>query len=204
MMTNSKFAIGSALAILAATAMPAFSGVPRKQPLGRYAELWTKSPFTVPPVVAGEEKVEENPLEDYTLAGVCEMRGGWFVVLINKKEREKRVRIKPGTTNTEGFQVVSVDNGSSYLETKVQIQTAGGQKGWVEYDKKFLVLKAATPQAPAGGRNNNPGARPGTPGGPPVPGRPPAATPNPSPRPTGNDSGNRPSRVRRVPTPPSR
>ena len=36
------------------------AGVPRKQPVGRYAKLWTDSPFTVKPVVEEEEVSEED------------------------------------------------------------------------------------------------------------------------------------------------
>ncbi|NIP92226.1 MAG: hypothetical protein GWO24_01625, partial [Akkermansiaceae bacterium] len=84
-----------------------------------------------------------NPLEDYTLAGVCEMKGGWYVVLMNKQKREERIRIKPNEKNEKNFKVAKVENGSSYLDTKVEIQMPGGKTGWVEYDKKFIVLKKA-------------------------------------------------------------
>ena len=64
--------------------LPLGAQVPKKQPLGRYSELWTKSAFTIPPLKEVVEIEEENPLEEYTLAGACEVEGGWFVVLINK------------------------------------------------------------------------------------------------------------------------
>lgn len=182
----------SAAALLAGMVLPVHSAVPRKQPLGRYAELWTKSPFTVPPVIAPTVKDEANPLDDYTLAGVCQIKGGWFVVLINKKQRGDRIRIKPNETNTEGFKVVSVRNGTKYKDTKVEIAYAGNKTAWVEYDDKFMVLKKAT-AAPARGK---PGSQP-KPGGKPGTARPPM------PSASGGQTP-RPSRVRRIPTPPQK
>ena len=55
--------------------LPLAAQVPKKQPLGRYSELWTKSAFTIPPVKEVVEVEEENPLEEYTLAGACEVQG---------------------------------------------------------------------------------------------------------------------------------
>lgn len=196
------------IALLGVSTLSTFASVPRKQRLDRYAKLWTKSLFTVPPDVVAPEIVEENPLEDYTLAGVAEIKGGWFVVLINREDRAKRVRIKPGAANEEGFKVVKVEEGSGFMDTKVQVETSGGKQGWVEYDKKFLVLKGATPSAPAANTSGNRGqvtARPGTPNRPPVPTRAASARRTP-PRPNASSSrnNNQPSRVRRVPTPPSR
>ena len=182
--------------ILMGTILPAISAVPKKQPLGRYAELWTDSPFTVKPLIVAPEVEEENPLDDYTLAGACMMKGGWFVVLINKKDRNERVRIRPGVENLNGFQVVGVENEGGYMETKVQIQTRNGKKGTVEYDKKFIVLKKATLRAPTRKPTAKPGQRP------PIPGRSTSRSPTPSKKPTTSTA--RPSRVRRVPNPPTR
>lgn len=182
-------------AILMGTILPAISAVPIKQPLGRYAELWTDSPFTVKPPIDAPEVEEENPLDDYTLAGACKMKGGWFVVLINKKDRNERVRIRPGVENLSGFQVVGVENEGGYMDTKVQIQTRNGKKGTVEYDKKFIVLRKATPRAPTRKPTAKPGQRP------PIPGRS-SRPPMPTKKPT--TTSTRPSRVRRVPNPPTR
>lgn len=186
--------------LLTAAILPMRADVPIKKPLARYAELWTKSPFTVPPPKDVPDVVVENPLDDYTLAGACEMKGGWFVVLINKKERDKRVRIRPGVENDMGFQVIKVDGGQGFMDTKVQIKTRSGKKGTVEYDRKFIVLKKATPRANPSGK---PGAKPNPSGRkPPVPGR--TSTNRTPPRPgTSTSSGGRP-RVRRIPNPPSR
>lgn len=179
--------------LMTALVMPTFADVPKKRSLGTYSQLWKKSMFTVPPEVEEKPKEEKNPLEEYTLAGVSQMKGGWFVVLINKKKRDDRVKIHPNEANTLGFEVVSVEDGTHFLETRVEIKTRGNKTGWVEYDKKFIALKKAAPKpAPRGGKGN-----PGRSGQrPPIP----SAT-------SGNKSGSGTSsrgRVRRVPTPPSK
>ena len=174
--------------------LPLEAQVPKKQPLGRYSELWTKSAFTIPPLKEVVEVEEKNPLEEYTLAGACEVEGGWFVVLINKKERDKRIRLRPDEENEEGFEVVKVDRGLSYMDTRVEIKSRSGKIGAVEYDEKFIVLKKATPKAPAGKKPSvKPSQRPSTP----------QRTATPSKRPTSPSSGGNP-RVRRIPSPPSR
>ena len=174
-----------------ALSLPLGAQVPKKQPLGRYSELWTKSAFTIPPLKEVVEVEEENPLDEYTLAGACEVQGGWFVVLINKKERDKRIRLHPGEKNDQGFEVVKVDRGSSYMDTRVEIKNRSGKIGAVEYDKKFIVLKKATPRAPAG----KPTAKPTV--------KPTVKPSTPAKRPPTPSTGGKP-RVRRIPSPPSR
>ncbi len=169
--------------------------VPKKPVLSRYSELWTNSAFTIPPVKEVVEVEEDNPLDEYTLAGTCEVEGGWFVVLINKKERDKRIRLHPGEKNDEGFEVVKVERGASYMDTRVEIKNRSGKIGSVEYDKKFIVLKKATPKAPVG---RKPVVKPGQ--------KPPTSrTPTPSTkgRPSSSSSASKP-RVRRIPSPPKR
>jgi hypothetical protein len=102
--------------------------MPRKQPLGRYSKLWLTSPFTVKPV---EEPKEAPPsaLDDYTLAGVAQVKDGWFVVLMNKKKRDERVRLRPGEANPQGFKVMNVTHGDGYKETKVRSSLAGAAAG---------------------------------------------------------------------------
>ncbi|MAT45898.1 MAG: hypothetical protein CMO35_00535 [Verrucomicrobiaceae bacterium] len=167
--------------------------VPKKPVLSRYSELWTNSAFTIPPAKEVVEVEEDNPLDEYTLAGTCEVEGGWFVVLINKKERDKRIRLHPGEKNDEGFEVVKVERGASYMDTRVEIKNRSGKIGSVEYDKKFIVLKKATPRAPVG---KKPVVKPGQ--------KPPTSrAPTPSARPSSSSSASKP-RVRRIPSPPKR
>ena len=189
----SAFLAGS---FLLAAAFSVRGEVPRKKPLTRYSQLWTKSAFTVPPAPPEVEVEEENPLEEYTLAGAGKLKGGWFVVLMHKKDRE-RVRLSPGKESEEGFEVVNVQRGKSYMDTKVEIKTRSGKTGTVEYDKKFIVLRKATPKAPVKGAKPAvcpPGQKTSSP---PVPGRSgkPATARPPSPT---------KPRVRRIPSPPSR
>jgi len=167
------------------------AGVPRKQPVGRYAALWNDSPFTVKPVEEGPKEPEAHPVDDYTLAGVAEMDGGWFVVLMNKKKRDDRVRIKPGVPNEQGFQVTNVKFGDGYKDTQVEVM-AGGRKTWVAYEDKFLVLQR--PPAAGGGKKPAPAAVK----------RPPAkpATPQQVRKESRSSSrSRRPPRIRRIPTP---
>lgn len=182
---------------------PLLAGVPSKQVATRYMNLWSQSPFTIPPKAPDVVVEESNPLEDFTLAGVCKLQKGWFVVLINKKQREERVSIKPDQENSEGFQIVKVEEGGGHMDTRVEIRTRGGKSGWVEYDKKFIAVRTTVPTNPAGRAQPNQPPVPGRPGA--QPARP--GTPNvrpPVPTPTSNNNSRGPSRVRRVPTPPSR
>ena len=177
------------LVMAGAMAASLAEGVPKKQPVGRYAKLWTVSPLTErpPPLPKGEEVSE---LDDYTLAGVSPLEGGYSVILINKKKREDRVHLIPGMKNSKGFQVISVrQDPFSKSNTSVEIQTAAGKKGRVTYEDKFLALKApaAVAKPPAGK------AKPKTPITPP----PAAKTPT-------TPGGPRAPRVRRVPTPPTK
>ena len=97
----------------------------------------------------------------------------------------------------QGFEVVNVDRGKGFMDTKVEIKNRSGKIGTVEYDKKFIVLKKATPRAPVGRKPTTkkptpkPGQRPSSSRGPTRP----SSKPSPS-------AGN--PRVRRIPNPPSR
>lgn len=203
-MLNFTFKI-SALTGLACTALSvcAFGDdVPRKQPVGRYATLWTNSPICdPPPVVDPPPTVSE--LDDYTLAGVSPVNGGYSVILINKTKRDKRVHLLPGMANSEGFTVKSVrQDPVSSKNTTVEVATANGKASWVGYEEKFLALKpgaaAAQPAAtPAGGRPPNPAAPAASPASPQIPGLSGG-------RPSGRSSSGSAPRVRRVPTPPTK
>lgn len=169
--------------------VPASADVPKKQALGRYSRLWSKSPFTVPPAKEDQGPVV-SALEDYVLTGVSKLPDGYFVVLMDKKKRE-RVAIIPGEQNSKGFEVVSViQDPIDYKATQVRIKVRN-ETGLVGYDEKFLALKK--PVASGKKPPTKPGTRPAIPGQ------------KPSIRPTG--STKKPAgtpRVRRVPTPPKR
>lgn len=182
---------GLALLCFAGNAMS--DALPKKQPKGRYATLWTKSPITVKPPPKIKED-EPSKVDDYTLAGVSPIAGGYSVILINKKERGKRLHLLPGMKNEQGFTVASVrQDPISNKNTTVVISTPDGRKGTVEYEEKFLALKAA-PAAKKPANPRQPTKRP-TPSA--IPGL------NQPKKPTTSSGGSKP-RVRRAPTPPSR
>ena len=178
----------------------AVADTPKKQPIGRYSVLWSKSPFTTPPEKDGGEQLPSR-LDDYVLTGVNKLPHGYFVSLMDKKKRNHRIAIIPGEPNSDGFKVVSViQDPLDYKATKVRI-SVGGETGMVEYDEKFLLLKKTMV---ASKKPTKPGARP-------VHGaRPTAKKPSTIPglntkRPTTPPgTSSRTPRVRRVPTPPKR
>jgi hypothetical protein len=170
---------------------PLGADIPKKQVIGRYSKLWSKSPFTTPPVV---EVGEPGPgaLDDYVLTGVSKLPAGYFVVLMDKKKRDKRVTIIPGEINSQGFKVVSViQDPIDYKATQVRISVRG-ETGMIGYDEKFLALKKGLVAA------KKPPVKPGT--------RPPGVRPPTTHKPTTTrkPSRGRTPRVRRVPTPPKR
>lgn len=118
----------------------ALAAVPKKKPIHRYKKLWEDSIFTSDPIVVKGNR-GPNPLDDYTLASVCQLREGWHVVLINKKERHQRILIRPGEGSEDGFKVVAVKNPQT-REAKVEIQ-AGDNKAWVTFEREFLTIKPA-------------------------------------------------------------
>jgi hypothetical protein len=179
--------------------------VPRKQPVGRYATLWTNSPICEPPPPPPPVEVISE-LDDFTLAGVSPVNGGYSVILINKKERDKRVHLLPGMANSEGFTVKSVrQDPVSSKNTTVEVATANGKAGWVGYEEKYLALKpgaaaanpAAKPAATPGGRPPNPATPAANPASPQIPGLT-------NGRQSSRSSTGSAPRVRRVPTPPTK
>ena len=186
--------VGLTLLCFAGNAMS--DALPKKQPRGRYATLWTKSPITVKKKIIGDIPIPSK-VDDYTLAGVSPIAGGWSVTLIHKKERGKRLHLLPGMENDENFTVASVrQDPISNKNTTVVISTPNGKKGTVGYEDKFLALKAApVAKKPANPRKPTTNKRVPTPSG--IPGL------NQKKKPTTSSGGNKP-RVRRAPTPPKR
>lgn len=114
---------------------------PKKAPLSKYTTLWTNSPFTSkpPPPEAGPES---NPLDDYALAGVSPISGGYRVTLIHKKNPDERITVDTDNPRSE-FKVVSVSRKpGDPLGTTVTL-TKGNIKGTVSYEEKLLTLVAA-------------------------------------------------------------
>lgn len=181
------------IGLIGAIAAPAFANdIPKKSPVGRYANLWGNSPFTEkPPPPDPEDPVSE--LDDYTLAGVSPVKGGFSVILINKKKRDERVHLMPGMSNEHGFKVDSVrQDPISPMNTKVKILMADGKSDWVGKEEKFLALKASPVTKPAAGKK------------PPTTNKPTGAQQVPGLNPAAKPTAQKAPRVRRVPTPPKK
>lgn len=117
------------------------------------------SPFTSkPPPAIGTPEV--NPLDDYALAGVSPINGGYRVTLLNKKTPEERIIVDSDNPNAK-FKILGVNRKEGDpLGTTVRL-TSGSLTGTVSYDQKLLTLVAAAPKVPKQ-----------PPGVPPVPGAP--------------------------------
>ena len=159
-----------------ALTLSSFAEAPRKQPLSRYSQLWTQSVMTTKP--PPPERVTVNALDDWTLAGVVNDPRGPVVMMMKKADRKERIRIEPGVTNAEGFEVIEV-KGSGSSDTVVMMRYRG-QVGELRFDEKLTTVQnAPRPAGPAPRpANNQPQAR-NVNGAPPIPGLPGANTPPP-------------------------
>lgn len=161
---SSRRALAAAtLCAIAALAAAGAAEAPRKAPLTRYAELWTKSPFTTPPKVI-ENAPEVNPFEDYALRGIAPLsRGCYLITLVNKKNPTETKTID--TERSSEFEVVKIDRDAEKpLGTVVHLKQ-GNFSGTVGFDEKLSQLKLPTPPKP--------GQQPGHQGGAPNPNQPP-------------------------------
>ncbi len=144
---------------------------PKKAPIMKYSSLWTNSPFTSrpPPPEAGPAI---NPLEDYALAGVSPISGGYRVTLLNKKNPGERITVNSDEEKSKhGFRIIEViRKPGNPLGTVVHL-SSGAVSGNVAFDEKLLTLAAAPVAAKA--NPQNPAAAPATPQ--PKPGAPSAA-----------------------------
>jgi len=172
------------LLALSAVGPAAFAEVPRKAPLSKYARLWTDSPFTAkpPPPTAGPVS---NPLEDYSLAGVSPIGGGYRVTLLNKKQPDERIFVFSDQPNAKhGFKILGVDRKpGDPMGTVVRLQS-GALTGTVSYDEKLITIAAPQPKPNAPGQPKQPGVRP-----PVIPGQP---NPNPGTNPGANPAQRQP------------
>ena len=145
--------------------VPALIGVaaadlPRKAPLTKYSGLWLNSPFTSKPVVEPAGPVSD-PLEDYALAGVSPIPGGYQVTLLNRKDPKQRITVQTGKPS-EGFEIVSVNRKPGEpLGTEVRISN-GTVTGNVGFDESLLTLEAPPPPKPVQPQLP-PGIQPGQP-----------------------------------------
>jgi hypothetical protein len=123
--------------------------IPEKAPAVKYTGLYTNSPFTSKPA-APPDAPTANPLEDYTLAGIAPVPGGYRITIINKKNPEMKEVIEPGGSGQ--FKVVSVNrNPGKTLGTTV-VLSSGSIQGTVAFEPDLITLKAApaTPEPQQG------------------------------------------------------
>ena len=151
----------------------ASADVPRKPSNATYAHLWNNSPFTSkpPPPPPGEQV---GAFDDWALAGVSEIEGGYMVTLQHKKNAGETQVIRPSGTMKRfadrmeelapgasgSFKVDRVEFGKkSWMDTVVHL-SAGGRSGVVKFDEKSTTPKAAAapPQnrVPGQPQQNNP------------------------------------------------
>lgn len=125
--------------------------LPKKAPITKYTRLWKDSPFTSKPPPAEAGPVV-NPLEDYALAGVSPVTGGYRVTLLNKKKPDERIIVESDRPS-EGFKILSVvRKAGDPLGTVVKMMS-GTVSGTVAFDEKLLTLApppAAKPKLPPG------------------------------------------------------
>lgn len=127
--------------------------IPEKAPAVKYTGLYTNSPFTSKPD-APVAAPTANPLEDYTLAGIAPVPGGYRITIINKKNPEIKEVIEPDGSSQ--FKVVSVNrNPGKTLGTTVVLSStlsSGSIQGTVAFEPELITLKAApaTPEPQQG------------------------------------------------------
>ena len=146
---------------------------PERLNIGQFNNLIQSSPFTVKPVRKQAE--EETPLaRDWTLAGISPNDDGFSVTIMNKNNRQQRIRFIPGF-DTGDFKLLAVEQDTaSRNDSRVHIQK-GSQKAWIGYDEE--VVKTRTVARSRAGVNNGgstaniTSGRPVRRGLPPVPGQ---------------------------------
>lgn len=150
------------LALFCAMTVLAEGAAPKQLQHGRYAKLWTNSPFTSKPVVTGPGPVAD-PFEGYSLGGISKLADGYFAILFNSKNPTEKVVIRPGAKSD--FSIVKVDWAPNWKETVVTLRN-GGKEGTVTFDEKQLTIKAPAankPPAKPAAKPLIPEAKPATP-----------------------------------------
>ncbi|TAE92096.1 MAG: hypothetical protein EAZ81_03945 [Verrucomicrobia bacterium] len=117
------------------------AAAPKKPLPGRYAALYTSSPFTTPAPPAINQQAMVNPLDDWALGGVSKFPDGYFVILLNKKRPDEKVIIQPGSASD--YEVIEVvDGGQNYTGTQVKLRYRKNMVGIVTFDQKLLSVKS--------------------------------------------------------------
>jgi len=149
-----KTIVSISFLLIAGTA--AFAGVPQKRSVLDYDHLYSKSPFTNPPV-APVSQPTTSVFDDWALGGVSEVEGGYMVTLVHKKNAGETQIIKPrGTVHaskdkmrwlnpgaTGSFKVERVTYGKeSWKETTVLV-SSGEERAALGFDDKQLTPVAS-------------------------------------------------------------
>lgn len=136
-----------ALATLAAHGLVAADS-PKKAPITKYTKLWQDSPFTSKPLPPPPDD-PAPAFEDYSLAGVSPIEGGYRVTLMEKKDPTKRHFIYSDDPNPpKGFKILGVTRKADDPRGTVVRLSTGSQVGTVTYDDKLMTIAAPKPQAP--------------------------------------------------------
>lgn len=188
----------SLLLLLAIAGLDA-AELPKKAPLSRYTDLWTKSPFTTPPKTdSGVPEV--NPFEDLVLKGVAPIAGGYLITLINKKNPTEAVP-PIDTDRPSEYEVVKIERDPDKPLGTVVYLKKGDMSGTVTYDEKLSM-----PKPPATKQGHKLPGQPNLPGQPQIPGQIPGQPPQPGQIPQPGAQPNQPNqpnqpRARVVPPP---
>ncbi|MEN9991547.1 MAG: hypothetical protein RLZZ224_1249 [Verrucomicrobiota bacterium] len=148
------------LLLLALIPCTLWAAAPKKPLPGRYAALYTSSPFTTPAPPVNNQMALVNPLDDWALGGVSKFPDGYFVILLNKKKPDEKVIIQPGSASD--YEVIEVvDGGQDYTATQVKLRYQKNTIGMVTFDQKMLTVKS--PEQGKVVPANQPGMPPGSP-----------------------------------------
>lgn len=159
----------AALCVLALPTAATAAEAPRKAPLTRYAELWTKSPFTTPPK-KDEVTPEANIFEDLALRGLAPLsKGHYLITWVNKKNPTETTTID--TERSTEYEVVKIERDSEKALGTIVHLKKGSMTGTLTYDEKLSTLKPPAPpkKDQHGNQPPNPGQPPNPPGAPPNP-----------------------------------
>ena len=119
---------------------PASAEVPRKMPLEKVLNLsiFAKTKRTTEKI---KPPLFPNPVDEYTLAGLSKVEGGWIVVLLHKKDRRKHIHLSPYHFTESGFRVIAVEHAGT-MKARVRIAT-GKKHGWVKFEPAYLIPRHA-------------------------------------------------------------
>lgn len=142
-----------AFSLTLSAAVPAQKRVP-----GYYDAFCKESPFTVlpPPPPPPPPNAPENVLGDWALSGVANIGGRKFVLVQNKKNPAERVTLVSGSSNDKNIEVLEIEYGKNYRDTRVKLRFPGNVEGWISYDPAALQITkpnvVGAPPAPAPGQ----------------------------------------------------